>query len=74
MGGDDSFKAWEENGIKFRVERRKNRAGAYISCFVQDSKSKKFGIVFPEGKTSLSLYLYMYLLIFFWVWRSLCEG
>ena len=43
-------KAWEEEGRKFRVERRENGAGRYILCSVVDVETKRFCLVVPEGK------------------------
>ena len=43
-------KVWEEEGRKFKVERRENGAGRYILCSVIDVESKRFCLVVPEGK------------------------
>ena len=43
-------KVWEEEGRKFRLERRENGAGRYILCFVVDVETKRFCLVVPEGK------------------------
>ena len=43
-------KVWEEEGRKFRMERRVNGAGGYVLCSVVDVESKRFCLVFPEGK------------------------
>ena len=43
-------KVWEEEGRKFRLERRVNGADRYVLCFVVDVEAKRFCLVFPEGK------------------------
>ena len=43
-------KVWEEEGRKFRLERRVNGAGRYVLCSVVDVDAKRFCLVFPEGK------------------------
>ncbi|RVW98565.1 hypothetical protein CK203_032250 [Vitis vinifera] len=43
-------KVWEEEGRKFRLERRVNGAGRYVLCSVVDVEAKRFCLVFPEGK------------------------
>ena len=35
-------KVWEEEGRKFKVERRENGVGRYILCSVIDVESKRF--------------------------------
>ncbi|RVW81981.1 Protein FRIGIDA [Vitis vinifera] len=46
-------KVWEEEGRKFRVERRENGVGRYILCSVVDVETKRFCLVVPEGKSLL---------------------
>ncbi|RVW55705.1 hypothetical protein CK203_085215 [Vitis vinifera] len=41
---------WEEGIRKYKLERRLNVAGSFILCSVRDSESKKFSLIFPEGK------------------------
>ena len=41
---------WEEENRKYRLERRSNEAGRFILCLVRDIESKKFNIIFLEGK------------------------
>ena len=36
------------------MERRLNKAGKFILCFVRDLEAKKYSIVFPEGKGQAS--------------------
>ncbi|RVW68792.1 hypothetical protein CK203_060972 [Vitis vinifera] len=43
-------KVWKEEGRKFKLERRENGAGRYILCSVVDVETKRFCLVFPEGK------------------------
>ena len=43
-------KVWEEEGRKFRVERRENGARRYIICSVVDVETKRFCLVVPEDK------------------------
>ncbi|RVW64454.1 hypothetical protein CK203_061721 [Vitis vinifera] len=43
-------KSWEDGGRRYKLEIRANEAGRYILCSVVDSKSKRFCLVFPEGK------------------------
>ncbi|KAL6349456.1 hypothetical protein AAG906_034113 [Vitis piasezkii] len=43
-------KVWEEEGRKFKVERRENGTGRYILCYVIDVESKRFCLMVPEGK------------------------
>ncbi|KAL6345748.1 hypothetical protein AAG906_017492 [Vitis piasezkii] len=43
-------KVWEEEGRKFRLERRVNGAGRYVLCSVVDVETKRFCLVFPKGK------------------------
>ena len=40
-------KVWEEEGRKFRLERRVNGAGRYVLCSVVDVETKGFCLVFP---------------------------
>lgn len=42
--------AWEEEGRKYRLERRTNEAGRFILCYVRDLEAKRFCLIFPEGK------------------------
>ena len=41
---------WEEGNRKYRLERRLNEAGRFILCSARDIESKKYSIIFPEGK------------------------
>ena len=41
---------WEEGNRKYKLERRLNEAGRFILCSVRDFESKKFSLIFPEGK------------------------
>ena len=41
---------WEEEGRKFRVERRENGMGRYIFCSTVDVETKRFCLVVPEDK------------------------
>ena len=43
-------KVWEEEGRKFRLERRVNGAGRYVLCSVVDVETKGFCFVFRQGK------------------------
>ena len=43
-------KVWEEEGRKFKLERRVNGAGRYVLCSVVDVETKRFCLVFPKGK------------------------
>ena len=43
-------KVWKEEGRKLRLERHENGAGRYILCSVVDVETKRFCLVFPEGK------------------------
>ena len=43
-------KVWKEEGRKFKLERRENGAGRYILCSIVDVETKRFCLVFPEGK------------------------
>ena len=43
-------KVWEEDGRKFKMERRENGARKYILCSVIDVESKRFYLVVPESK------------------------
>ena len=43
-------KVWEEEGRKFRVERRENGAGRYILCSIVDIETKRFCLVILEDK------------------------
>ena len=43
--------AWEEEGRKYRLERRTNEAGRFILCSVHDLEVKRFCLIFPEGKS-----------------------
>lgn len=42
--------SWENEGRKFRLERRINRVGRFVLCSVLDLESKRFCLVFPKGK------------------------
>ena len=41
---------WEEEGRKYKMERRSNKAGYFLLCTVRDAGQKSFGITVPEGK------------------------
>ena len=41
---------WEEEGRKYRIERRSNEAGRFLLCSVRDLEAKRFCLIFPEGK------------------------
>ena len=41
---------WEEEGRKYRMERRSNEAGRFLLCSVRDLEAKRFCLIFPEGK------------------------
>ena len=43
-------KVWEDEGRKFKLERRVNGAGRFILCSVLNIEAKRFCLVFPEGK------------------------
>ncbi|RVW86554.1 hypothetical protein CK203_045694 [Vitis vinifera] len=43
-------KVWEEEGRKFKLERRVNGAGRYVLCSVVDVETKGFCLVFRQGK------------------------
>ncbi|RVW36075.1 Transposon TX1 uncharacterized 149 kDa protein [Vitis vinifera] len=43
-------KVWEEEGRKFKLERRVNGAGRYVLCSIVDVETKRFCLVFPKGK------------------------
>lgn len=43
-------KCWEDEGRKFRMERRANEAGRFILCSVLDLEAKRFYLVFLEEK------------------------
>ena len=43
-------KSWEEEGRKFRLERRANKVGRFILCSVRDLEAKMFCLVFPKGR------------------------
>lgn len=42
--------SWENEGRKFRLERKINRVGRFVLCSVLDLESKRFCLVFPKGK------------------------
>ena len=44
------LKSWEEEGRRFRLERRANEAGKFIICSVRDLEAKRFSLVFSEGR------------------------
>ena len=46
-------KSWEDGGRRYKLEIRENKAGRYILCSVVDLESKRFCLVFPEGKSVL---------------------
>ena len=41
---------WEEEGRKYRMERRSNEAVRFLLCSVRDLEAKRFCLIFPEGK------------------------
>ncbi|RVX21876.1 Mitogen-activated protein kinase 16 [Vitis vinifera] len=43
-------KVWEDEGRKFKLERRVNGAGRFILCSVLNIEAKRFCLVFPEAK------------------------
>ena len=43
-------KSWEDGGRRFKLESRANEASRFLLCFVVDSESKRYCLVFPEGK------------------------
>ena len=43
-------KVLEDEGRKFRLDRCVSRAGRFVLCSVVDLESKRFCLVFPEGK------------------------
>ena len=51
-GRDDRSQSlvWEEEGRKYRLERRANEVGRFLLCFVRDLEAKRFCLIFPEGK------------------------
>ena len=43
-------KSWEDGGRRFKLESRANEAGRFLLCSVVDPESKRYCLVFPEGK------------------------
>ena len=43
-------KSWDDEGRKFKLESRANEAGRFLLCSVVDSETKRYCLVFPEGK------------------------
>lgn len=43
-------KVWEDEERKYRLDKRVNGAGRFVLCSVLDLESKRFCLVFPEGK------------------------
>ncbi|RVX19200.1 hypothetical protein CK203_008571 [Vitis vinifera] len=43
-------KRWEDGGRRFKLESRVNEAGRFLLCSVVDQESKRYCLVFPEGK------------------------
>ncbi|RVX05506.1 hypothetical protein CK203_013624 [Vitis vinifera] len=43
-------KVWEEEGRKFKVERRENGSGRFILCSVIDVEAKRFCVVVPKER------------------------
>ena len=43
-------KRWEDGGRRFKLESRANEAGRFLLCSVVDPESKRYCLVFPEGK------------------------
>ena len=43
-------KSWEDGGRKFKLESRANEAGRFLLCSMVDSESKRYCLVFLEGK------------------------
>ena len=50
-------KSWEDGGRKFKLESRANEAGRFLLCSVVDSESKRYCLVFLEGKGILGLWV-----------------
>ena len=46
----DWFAIWEEEGRRYKLERRSNNAGNFLYCSVRDAEWKRFGICISEGK------------------------
>ena len=44
------LRVWEKGGRKYRLECRSKDAGGYLLCSVRDLETKRFCLVFPEGK------------------------
>ena len=52
--GDSSsmcLKVWENGGRKFKLECQSNEASRFLLCLVQDMETKKYCLVFLEGKS-----------------------
>lgn len=43
-------KRWEDGGRRFKLESRANEAGRFLLCSVVDLESRRYCLVFPEGK------------------------
>ena len=41
---------WEEGGRKYRLEQHSNEAGRFLLHSVLDLESKRYCIIFPEGR------------------------
>ena len=46
-------KVWEEERRKFRLDRHVNGVGRFVLFFVVDLETKRFCLVYPEGKGML---------------------
>ena len=45
--------AWEEEGKKYKMERRSNKVGSFLLCSVRDAGRKSFSIAVPKGRGML---------------------
>ena len=43
-------KSWEDGGKKFKLESHANEVGRFLLCSMVDSESKRYCLVFLEGK------------------------
>ena len=43
-------KGWKEEMRNYRLEKKSNRASSFTLCSVVDAGSKRFCVVFPEGR------------------------
>ena len=44
----DWFAKWEEEGRRYKLERRSNNASTFLHCSVRDAKWKKVRYMYPE--------------------------